>query len=192
MGTTVDEIESMVGTSAHPLIDDAITEVDSKIVFDWSSAPTLEDIRLEVHAAEETWGSWPELVILDSLYSVASEYESYAGYEHTMQAMHSLAHETGAAVLVLHHASLNRGSADEPATMQAVIGQVTKIPSLVLSVLIDEEEGKEMTIGVVKNRMNSASVKARKQVRIPADVSRMRLYASEQERAMAESRRSWE
>lgn len=193
MGEPVNQVESMLGTSAEEMVEEALAEVDVRVAFDWTSSPTLHDIELEVAAAEETWGSYPGLIVVDSLYNVQVDAgDDYAGMRHTIAVMHDLARATGACVMVLHHASLNRSKEDEPAGMAAVLGQVTALPELVLSVMLDEEEEDTYRVAVVKNRSGAASSKGRKQIRLAVDVPRMTLYSTREEKRVAETRRSWE
>lgn len=193
MGRPVSEVESMVGTSAQDMIEDAFDEIDSRVGFDWTSSPSLRDIELEIDAAEETWGAYPELVVVDSLYNVrVEEGDDYAGMRTVIASMHDLARNTGACVMVLHHASLNRSKEDEPAGMGAVIGQVTALPELVLSVMLDEDDHTTYRVGIVKNRSGEASAKGGKQVKLAVDVPRMRLYNDDHERHLAQTRQEWE
>jgi hypothetical protein len=193
MGRPVNEVESMMDTSAQDMVEDALSEVDMRVAFDWTSSPSLRDIELEVYAAEETWGAWPELIIVDSLYNVrVEEGDDYSGMRTVISSMHDLARETGACVVVLHHASLNRSKEDEPAGMSAIIGQVSALPELVLSVMLDEDDHTTYRVGIVKNRSGEASAKGGKQVRLAVDVPRMRLYNDEGERHLALTRSEWE
>lgn len=193
MGEPVNTIEEMTGTSAEEMVDEALAEVDARVAFDWTSSPSLLDIELEVAAAEETWGEYPGLIVIDSLFNVQADAgDDYADMRHVVAVMHDLARSTGACVMVLHHATLNRSKEDEPAGMSAVLGQVTAVPELVLSVMLDEEEDDVYRIAVVKNRSGAASSKGRKQIRLAVDVERMRLYANQQEKNLAQTRRAWE
>ena len=194
MCETVNSVESMVGTSAQDMVEDAVSEVDARVAFDWTSSPTLRDIELEVQAAEEMWGDWPDLLIVDSLYNVRADDtgDDYAAMRRVIEACHDLARSTNAHVMVLHHASLNRSKEDEPAPMSAILGQVSALPELILSVMLDEEERDVYKVGVVKNRSGAASSKARNQVRLAVDIARMRLYTDRAALSHAEKTREWQ
>lgn len=193
MGETVASVESMVGTSADDLIEDALADVDSRVAWDWTASPSIHDIELEVAAAEEAWGSYPDLIIVDSLYNVQADAgDDYAGFRHVVSVAHDMARATNSCVMLLHHVSLNRSKSDEPGGMESILGQVSAMPELILSVMADEDDPDTFKVAVVKNRSGAASSKGRKQVRLSVDLPRMRLYGTHQEMALAATKRSWE
>lgn len=193
MGEPVNTVQSMVGTSGQDMVEEALAKVDDVIGFDWTSSPTLRDLELEVHAAEETWGDYPSLIIIDSVYNVVTdEGDDWSGMRQVVSAAHTLARNTSAHVMLLHHASLNRSKEDEPAGMGAVLGQVTQIPELILSVMLDEEDRETYRVGIVKNRSDAANSKGSHSVRLAVDVPRMRLYSDLSELRLAQKAREWE
>jgi len=109
-----------------------------------------------------------------------------------VEACHSLARETEAHVMILHHASLNRSKEDEPAGMSAVLGQVAMMPELLLSVMLDEEDRETYRIGIVKNRSGEANAKGKRSVKLAVDVPRMRLYSTHHDLTLAAKAREWE
>lgn len=190
MQTPVNEVASMVGTSADSLVEEALQEVDRHVVFDWTSNPRLSDIELETLAAEEAWGAFPQMIVIDNLMNVINDEggDDYSGMRHSMQAFHTLARKTGAAVLVLHHASLNRTKEGEPAPMNAIIGQVSALPEMILSVMLDDQSYK---VAVVKNRHAKANAGGNRQIELAASPETMTLFNDHGERRLAESRREW-
>jgi len=193
MNTPVDQVRQMIGTSAQSMVEDAFTEIDQVITIMADSNPRLSDIAEEVHATEEVWGHYPSLIIVDSLYNVAMEDggETWQGAKDAMKAFHGLARKTGAAVMVMHHASLNRSKDDEPAGMSAVLGQVSDVPEMVLSVMMDDEDN-SYRVAVVKNRHGRANTKGHRQITVAVDPETMTIYNTEAERRLALHRREWE
>lgn len=191
MQTPVNEVASMIGTSADVLVEEALAEVDRHVVFDWTSNPRLSDIELETMAAEEAWGSFPQMIVIDNLMNVVNDEggDDYSGMRHSMQAFHTLARKTGAAVVVLHHASLNRTKDGEPAPMNAIIGQVSALPEMILSVMMEDDTYK---VAVVKNRHSKASAAAKRQIELAVSAETMTLFNDQAERRLAESRREWQ
>lgn len=190
MQTPVDEIATMIGTSAEVLVEEALADVDDHISFVWDPSIRLSDIELEVLAAEEYWGSHASLIVVDNLMNVINDdADSYAGMAANMAAFHELARKTDASVLVLHHASLNRSKEDEPASMGAIIGQVSALPEMILSVMLDDNTYR---VAVVKNRHARASRGGSRQITLAVQPETMTLFDSEADRRLAESRKEWE
>lgn len=191
MQAPVNEVAQMVGTSADVLVEEALDEVDRLIAFDWNSNPSLSDIQLETLAAEEAWGAFPQMIVIDNLMNVVANDggDSYQGMASNMQAFHSLARKTGAAVIVLHHASLNRTKEGEPAPMNAIIGQVSALPEMILSVMMEENTYK---VAIVKNRHAKANREGKRQIELAVQPEMMTLFNDESERRLAASRREWQ
>lgn len=191
MQTPVNDVAAMIGTSADVLVEEALAEVDRHILFDWTSNPRLSDIQLETLAAEEVWGAYPQMIVVDNLMNVINDEggDDYSGMRHSMQAFHSLARKTGAAVLVLHHASLNRTKEGEPAPMNAIIGQVSALPEMILSVMLEDDTYK---VAVVKNRHAKANMGGNRQIELAASAETMTLFNDQAELRMALARREWQ
>lgn len=190
MSLPVKEIEGMTGTSAEIEVSEALDEVDRYLAFDFTSRPTLDDIRLEVDAAEEAWGAYPAMIVIDNLMNVVTDGDTFGGWSNAMAEFHEMARATGAAVLVLHHASLNRSKEDEVAGMSAILGQVSALPEMILSVML-QPDTKTFEIGVIKNRHDEARSSGARRITLPIEPSLMTLYNDESERRMAEKRAEW-
>lgn len=189
MQTPVNDVAAMIGTSGEVMVEEAFEDIDQRVMFCWDSNPRLADIEAEVLACEEVWGCYPDLIVIDSLYNVVvDEGDEYAGMRHAMAAFHELSRKTNSSVVVLHHASLNRTKEGEPAAMNAVIGQVTAIPEMVLSVYMEDHTYK---VAVIKNRHAKASPSGGRQIVLAVEPETMTLFNSEQERRLAASRAEW-
>jgi len=75
----------------------------------WSfdPSPSLEDIEEEITAFEELWGDNPHLVIVDILMKVDYYEEGGGSLESIARYLDKLARETGACIVMIHHASEN-------------------------------------------------------------------------------------
>jgi len=123
-----------------------------KWVFD--SAPSLDDIELEIKAYVELYGIAPELIVIDNLMNVAAETDNeWAGLRAIMMELHDMARKTEACVLVLHHVSEQSeyGSPTKPPARRAIHGKVSQLPALILTMGYDPFNA-ELNIAAVKNR----------------------------------------
>ncbi len=116
-------------------------------VFDPS--PSLEDIQGEMEAFNEIYGEYPHWVVIDILDNVSYFEESdHGAASRKLQFLHSLARNTGAAILVIHHCS--DGSDDNPCPPRsAILQKQNKLPVLELTVAV---HGEWFYIAPVKNR----------------------------------------
>jgi replicative DNA helicase len=118
----------------------------------WSFEPdiTYEVIELELFAFLEAWGTFPDFIVVDNLTDVDGQAEDeWATLRKVMKNLVSLARETGAHVMVLHHTS--EDYRDDPCPpRKALQGKVAQKQSVVLTV--GASDGKVQPICPVKNR----------------------------------------
>lgn len=71
-----------------------------------------------------------------------------------MDYLHTMARNTGACVVGLHHVTGSYNDADKPIPLSGVKGQITRVPELVLTLhRVSEEFGPEaLRVSTVKNR----------------------------------------
>src|SRR5690606_34025672 len=98
----------------------------------------------------EAWGTWPDFIIVDNLTDVDGQSDDEWGtLRKVMKNLVSMARETGAHVLVLHHTS--EDYKDDPCPpRKALQGKVAQKQSLVLTV--GASDGKAQPVCPVKNR----------------------------------------
>lgn len=118
---------------------------------DFRPDPTLDDIWLETFAYAEVHGRWPEQIAVDIVSDVGHEAgDEWATLRDLMRQSKVLARETGAHVLLVHHAS------DSPATKRPcprrsdIHGKVAAIPELIITCGMDDQG--QLRVAVVKNR----------------------------------------
>lgn len=124
----------------------------------WSfdSAPTFDEIDLEVMAFEEVWGEPPHLIVVDNLTDVTDEAgDEFSVLRSTMKGMKYLARVSNACVLVLHHTSESvQGNPCPPRS--SVHGKVNQMPALILTIGVGQPGF--MPVACVKNRQGPADV----------------------------------
>lgn len=102
----------------------------------WSfeSAPSLQDIELELHAFHEMYGEYPELVVVDNLLDCThSDGDEWGSMRSLLREFKWWARETGSSFLTLHHTS--EGVPGNPCPPRSAIqGKVAQTPALILTV----------------------------------------------------------
>lgn len=143
----------------------------SHIVWCFDSSPSLKDIDLEERAFEEVYGQPPELIVIDNLIDVYDDGgDEFGGLRATMKWLKTLARDTGAAVVVLHHTSESEaGHPCQP--RKAIFGKVAQLPALILTVMYDPAG--YFWLACVKNRHGPCDPSGKSAVWLYADPGRM-------------------
>ena len=138
-------------------------------------APTIEYLEMQIQAFEEVYGEYPELIIIDNLMNVSFESEStFTDMSSLMGFFHTLARTTGACVLVLHHVTGTYNDANQPIPMSGIKGQVSQLPSQILTLHRKDSEFGPSFVGasIVKNRGGRMDPSGRLVMDLPFDGSR--------------------
>lgn len=129
------------------------------IRFNFSAAPTLDEIERSVAAFEEVYGEFPAIVVVDNITNVRSgiqdnDQDPFSGLEGLLEYLNTLARDTNACVIGLHHANGPYNDADRPIPLSGVKGQVGRVPSMILTMF---RAGPGMLgVSPVKNRGSEA------------------------------------
>lgn len=132
------------------------------IRFNYSASPTLDDIELSMKAYEEVYGDFPALVVVDNVTNVigggGGEDDPFSGLESLMDYLATMARDTEACVVGLHHVTGPYNDADKPIPLSGVKGQISRVPSMVLTLHKQPGQYGEDTLCVstVKNRGGKA------------------------------------
>jgi predicted ATP-dependent serine protease len=126
-----------------------------RFAFDCAS---MEDVRDEVFAYATAHGDFPPLLVVDNLVNVADGDDDYRAMRSAVQDMDRLAHNTGAHVMILHHATGKYDDGSEPIPLSGLENKVAKIPAQVLTLNRQQEYTR---VNVVKNRSGNADAKGR-------------------------------
>jgi KaiC/GvpD/RAD55 family RecA-like ATPase len=156
--------------------------------FDFAPSPTLDEIDLAIRAYAEAYGQYPHMIIVDNAMNVVSMHnDEWSGLREIAKAMHHIARETDAAVILLHHTSENEGSADMPPSRKAIQGKISQLPEMILTVALLPYTG-EFRVAAVKNRFAKHSASGSQYVTLWSDASRMSIYSN---RAILEMEKKW-
>jgi len=144
--------------------------------FDFAPSPTLDEIDLAIRAYGESYGEYPHMIIVDNAMNVVSMTgDEWSGLREIAKAMHHIARETDAAVLLLHHTSESESRPDMPPSRKAIQGKIAQLPEMILTVALLPYSG-EFRVAAVKNRFAKHSATGDHYVTLYADASRMTMY----------------
>jgi len=192
LGKKAKEVKAMLAGEASVLIEDALADGANHIRFDFDSGPNIESIEQELLAYCELYGDMPALVIVDNLMNIHGDSDNeWTSMRDSMSALHTLARDTEAAFIVLHHVSeaQSESKPDYPAPRRALMGKVAALPEVVLTVALS---GSQYRICAVKNRHGQSYPKADRFITVAADLPYMTLYNSSSDMEQARTRREWQ
>jgi len=176
-GDKVDQVERACLNGGVAYYEEVLERLDNvRFVFD--SAPSLDDIDLEIGAFEEAWGCPPDLIVVDNLMNVLAEHDNeFAGMRMVMQAIHHLSRVTQAAIFVLHHTSEAAGNPHDPPARRDIQGKVSQLPELILGMAANSFTG-EYKVACLKNRSGPYDPTGGTYEVLYADFSRMSIHES--------------
>jgi replicative DNA helicase len=137
--------------------------------FDSYSAAEIKD---DVLAYAVVHGSFPELIVVDTLMNIAGSGEDSLGRQQkAMEQFHALAQLTRAHVLVLHHVTGRYNDGNVPVPLSGITNQLSQLPSSILTL---HAKDNDVFACPVKSRTGRADPSAQMQVRLRFDKERMR------------------
>lgn len=171
-GNTMDQVERDITQGNQDYYEELLAQLNIRWVFE--TDPTYTDLELETAAYAETFGEFPEVIVIDNLMNVVGENENeFASMRDTTKALKRLVRITNASVFVLHHMQETEKGNNKPAARNRLQGKVSQLPEMILSIALD---GDELRVSAVKNRFGPGDASAEKYVSIYADPSRVRFY----------------
>lgn len=140
------------------------------IQWQFNPNPTLDDIWLETYAYLEVYGTWPELIVLDILSDVGHDSgDEWSSLRDVMRQAKVLARETGAAVLLVHHASEGVPSSRICPSRGDIMGKSAAQP--VLMVTFGKDAAGNFWAACVKNRFGKANANGEDRFRMSLNPS---------------------
>lgn len=176
---TTEEVEEGMRRGFGPDYQDMLA--DLRITFSFGSPITWRQVDEELQAYVELWDEWPQVIVIDNLMDVADAESDYTVQMAAMSTVTEIARETGATVIVLHHASDKTPNAltnpyDPPARSEIKNGLAEK-PELCLTVALDPHTH-NYRIATVKQRMGPNDPSGRRFVVLRAEPSKTRFHAT--------------
>lgn len=170
---TVEEVEQGMRSGAAEEYMEALAE--SKIQFSFKSPIRWEAVIEELNAWVTLYNEYPKVIVIDNLMDVEGAEAEYSEQMLVMQVVSDLSRETGATILVLHHASDKSWDARSypyrPPSRDQVKGGLSEKPELSLGVAINNET-KDFHVAVIKQRMGPQDPTANTFATLKVDPSR--------------------
>jgi replicative DNA helicase len=139
--------------------------------FSFNTAPTDEDVMREVEAYCIKWGAYPEVIVMDNLSNLyagdGSEFEALQG---NCDFLHTLARQTNAAVITLHHVTGDYENGDKVIPLGGLRGKLSKTPETIFTLF---RRGQQLMVTPVKLRNGSANPSGNIQLPVVVDLGRM-------------------
>lgn len=168
-GWRVDEVTDAIMNGGIDYLSDELSV--SKIQWSFDSAPSLVDIVDELDAYVELHDAYPRVIVVDNAMNVEGESEDeQGGLKLVFKDLHRLAHETGIAVFLLHHAR-EEGDSKLPPPLSALQGKVSQLPEIVLGVALNPDDN-SFRIAPVKVRSGKSDKSGNTYITLSADPSR--------------------
>lgn len=128
----------------------------SKIKFSFRSPIRWDYAIEEINTWVTLHNRYPEVLVFDNLMDFENAESEYSEQMFVMQALSDLSRETGATVLVLHHASDKSWDADNrpfrPPSRKEVKAGLSEKPEMTLSVALNNQVN-DFHVAPIKNRM---------------------------------------
>ena len=172
-GKTTDEAEAWM--AADPVAA-ALTlrPFRDQLKWQFNPSPTLDDLWLEAYAYLESYGDWPQLIVVDILSDVSHDgKDEWAVLREVNRQTKVLARETNAAVLMVHHATEGIPESRVCPSRQDVMGKISAQPSLMVTFGKDAAEG--FWAACVKNRFGPSKKSGEDRFRMSLDATRSKV-----------------
>ena len=151
---TVDEIEAGMLTEKRDHYLEALEE--SKIKFSFKSPIRWDVVIQELNVWVTLHNRYPEVIVIDNLMDVEGAESEYSEQMFVMQAVSDISRDTGATVLILHHAPDKSWEADarpyRPPSRKEVKGGLSEKPEMSLGVALNNTVN-DFHIAPIKNRL---------------------------------------
>ncbi|MEO6086938.1 MAG: DnaB-like helicase C-terminal domain-containing protein [Umezawaea sp.] len=172
--------------SAKAVLADELGDVRDRLTglpirLSYSASPSLGEIETTIEAYEEVYGDYPDLIVIDNITNVRTQAsdedgDPFSGLEGLMDYLHTMARETQACVIGLHHVTGSYNDADKPIPLSGVKGQISRVPEMVLT--MHKRSGGEfdsdvLCVSTVKNRGGRADASGHTYAELEFDGERM-------------------
>ncbi|QBJ04871.1 DnaB-like dsDNA helicase [Mycobacterium phage Elephantoon] len=129
------------------------------IRFNYDASPSLDVIENSLMAYDALYEDYPALIVVDNITNVRTESsdgdDPFSGLESLMDYLHTMARNTGACVIGLHHVTGQHNNGDSPIPLGGIKGQIGRVPEMVQTLhRVAGEFGApdQLNVSTVKNR----------------------------------------
>lgn len=146
------------------LLDTYNEHLRQPIHFDYDASPSIDHIENVLEAYKQIYDHYPELIVVDNITNVRKETDEdapFEGLEALMDYLHTVARNTGACVVGLHHVTGSFNDADKPVPLSGIKGQIGRVPEVILTLHKSKLMGfdgdyDQLNVSIVKNRSGRA------------------------------------
>lgn len=153
---------------------------DVPMTFSFGSPITWRNVELELDAFVELHNTFPQVIVYDNLMDFDGAESDYTVQMAVMSSITEMARDTGATVIVLHHASDKTEAAKkdawQPPARHEIKGGMAEKPELVLTVAFDNTSS-NYRVACVKQRMGPSDQNAQTYATLRADPARTQFHA---------------
>lgn len=179
---TVDEVEFDFRNGEGDYVAEALAK--SNIRFSFRSPIRWDTVTQELNAWVTLYNRYPEVIVVDNLMDVDESESEYQAQMFAMQVLSDLSRETGATILILHHATEGGWSEGTkpflPVARREIKNKLGEKPELTLSVAVNNVSmlnGKlDFHVAVVKQRMGRQDPSASEYITFSVDPARSTFY----------------
>lgn len=185
-GDTANQVSEALSRDEGGRYDQALA--GSKIVFNFQSTPSMNDVLGELDAYVEVYDRYPEVIVLDNLKNFASE-DDYKELTAVCADAHEIARRTSSLVVLLHH--MQEGGTRPltvPQSRKGLKYKLSEFPENILSVAVD---GDTFKVAPVKLRMGKCDPSGDTMVQLRADISRCTFSSIQFEYHVPDGVESW-
>lgn len=153
-----------------------------RTTFSFGSPISWRQVDEELEAYTHLWNEHPQLIIFDNLMDFEGAESDYTVQMGVMSGVAELARETGASVLVLHHASDKSWQATsdpwQPPSREQVKNGMSEKPELCLSVALDPNN-LSYRVACIKQRMGPCDPSARNYAVLRCEPDKTRFHTED-------------
>lgn len=180
MDATTEQVERAMAAGGESQAAVMESLADSNITFSFGAPITWRQIDEELAAYVELHNAYPEVIVFDNLMDFEGAESDYSEQMAVMAGVTEIARDTGATVMILHHASDKSWDAKtdpwQPPSRQEIKGGMSEKPELSLSVALDPGT-LDYRVAVIKQRMGPSDPTARRYAVMRCEPDKTRFHA---------------
>lgn len=178
-GLTTEQVETTLEGGGGPRDEVFEALEDVNITFSFGNPISWSQVDEEMDAYVELHNKFPEVVVFDNLMDFDGAESDYTVQMSVMQNVTSLARDTGATVIIMHHASDKSWDAEKapyaPPSRKEVKGGLSEKPEVTLAVALDANT-LDFNVAVTKQRMGPQDPTAKRWITLQCEPALTRFH----------------